>query len=333
MSVFAQSVSSLWRQIEDYGIDPVALFTKHGACSGKMLDPNARYKFQKVDGIMAEAATLSGDPFFGLKEAEYLLPTHIGPLGFAWLASKNLHAALDRLHRFSRLISATSQVELDEVGSDLLVSFDVGSPSKNAYQRDSANLALLTKMCRLIHSEDWHPTKVSIIHAEPEDTSYFYAYFRCPVEFSAKQNGLYVNKQEADAQLTGSNDQLAQLNDHIVVRYLASIDRDDIINQTKVAIMERLGEGGVTENCVADTLFMSTRSLNRKLSAEDSSFKSLLMEIRTELADQYINDPTLTLTEISYMLGFSEVSSFSRAYRRWTGESPSSARKHRHVNQ
>jgi AraC-like DNA-binding protein len=73
----------------------------------------------------------------------------------------------------------------------------------------------------------------------------------------------------------------------------------------------------------------SIRNLNRKLSNEGTSFKTLMMEIRRELAEQYISDSTLTLTEISFLLGFSEVSSFSRAYRRWEGQSPSAARKSR----
>jgi AraC-like DNA-binding protein len=78
---------------------------------------------------------------------------------------------------------------------------------------------------------------------------------------------------------------------------------------------------------VAASLHMSTRNLNRKLKSENTSFKALLLDIRYELANQYINDASLTLTEISYMLGFSEVSSFSRAYRRWSGQSPSAARR------
>jgi AraC-like DNA-binding protein len=77
----------------------------------------------------------------------------------------------------------------------------------------------------------------------------------------------------------------------------------------------------------AGDLHMSTRKLHRKLAAEDTSFRALLLEIRTELAKQYLNDTSLTLTEISFMLGFSEISSFSRAYKRWTGKSPSVARQ------
>jgi AraC-like DNA-binding protein len=72
---------------------------------------------------------------------------------------------------------------------------------------------------------------------------------------------------------------------------------------------------------------MTPRNLHRKLQKEGTSFKGLLTEVRKELAKQYIQDRSKTLTEISYLLGFSEASSFSRAYKGWTGHAPSEARR------
>jgi AraC-like DNA-binding protein len=327
MSVFAPSLSSLWRQIEDHGIDPEPLFTKHGIGADIRFDPNARVSYAKSDQIMAAAAQQTGDPLFGLKEAEYFLPTHIGPLGFAWLASTSLRTAMERLQRYARVIHEKMQIDLQDHKSALIVTISASIPSANAYQRDSGFLSVLTRMCRHIYGDEWSPLAVTIAHPSPADTSGFYSYFRCPVEFDANENSLHIDLRQAAERLTGSNRQLAQLNDHIVVRYLAALSRDDIINQVKTDILEKLGEGNVTEFSVAQSLHMSTRNLNRKLKAEDTSFKNLLLEIRTELAHQYVSDATLTLTEISYMLGFSEISSFSRAYRRWTGRSPSAARE------
>jgi AraC-like DNA-binding protein len=203
----------------------------------------------------------------------------------------------------------------------------VDTPTALAYHRDTSHLAILTRMCRFVYGDEWNPRLVTIAHQSPADTSYYFEYFRCPVEFGAEQNSLHIDKEQAEKRLSGSNKQLAQLNDHIVVRYLASRSKDDIVNRVKTAILENLGQGSVTETSIAQALHMSTRNLNRKLSAENTSFKALLLDIRSELASQYINDATLTLTEISYQLGFSEISSFSRAYKRWTGQSPSEARK------
>jgi len=101
----------------------------------------------------------------------------------------------------------------------------------------------------------------------------------------------------------------------------------NILNRAKAAIIDNLGSGDVNETSVAESLHMTPRNMHRKLQKEDSSFKILLTEIRRELAQQYIQDRSKTLTEISFLLGFSEVSSFSRAYKGWTGQPPSEARQ------
>ena len=327
MSVFAPSVSSLWRQIEDHGLDAEAIFKKHGVYQSTLFDTSARVSDLVIDRVTVEAAERSGDTFFGMKEAKYFLPSHIGPLGFAWLASTSLQSALERLQRYVKVIHEKGQVTIDYRQDELVVSIHVDAPTAWAYHRDTSQLAVLTRMCRFIYGDEWNPRLVTIAHPPPADTSYYFEFFRCAVKFNAEQNSVHFDKEQAEKRLSGSNKQLAQLNDHIVVRYLASQSKGDIINRVKTAILENLGQGSVTETTIAQVLHMSTRNLNRKLSAENTSFKAVLLEIRSELASQYINDATLTLTEISYQLGFSEISSFSRAYKRWTGQSPSEARK------
>ena len=327
MSVFAPSVSSLWRQIEDHGIDAEALFKKHGVDRSTLFDTSARVSNLVIDCVAVEAAEQSGDIFFGVKEANYFLPSHIGPLGFAWLASTTMQSALERLQRYIKVIHEKLQVTIDYTQDGLVVSPYVDAPTAGAFHRDTSQLAVLTRMCRFIYGDEWYPSLVTIAHPPPADTSYFFEFFRCPVEFKAEKNCLHIDKKQAENRLSGSNKQLATLNDHIVVRYLASQSKNDIINRVKTAILENLGQGSVTETTIAQALHMSTRNLNRKLVAENTSFKAVLLEIRSGLANQYINDATLTLTEISYLLGFSEISSFSRAYKRWTGQSPSEARK------
>jgi AraC-like DNA-binding protein len=329
LSIFASSISSFWQQMEDCGIDPAPLFRKHGIESTAVFDPGSRISYLKLDRVMGEAVELSGDPFFSLKEAKYLLPSHLGPLGFAWLASTSLRSAFQRVQRYIKVLHENLQVTLHDSEDALVVSFNLDAPSVNLYQRDIGYLAIITRMCRFNYGDQWHPLRVTVAHPTPPDQSYFYTLFRCPVDFEAEENCLHIDLKQADKRLTGASKQLAQLNDHIVVRYLAHLSRNDVVNRVKATILDGLGEGAATESSVAQTMNTSIRNLNRKLSNEDTSFKALLMEIRRELAEQYINDSTLTLTEISFLLGFSEVSSFSRAYRRWEGQSPSEARKSR----
>ena len=329
MSIFASSISSFWRQMEDSGIDPAPLFRKHGIESTAVFDPGSRISYLKLDRVMGEAVEQSGDPFFSLKEAKYLLPSHLGPLGFAWLASTSLRSAFQRVQRYIKVLHENMQVTMHDSEDALVVSFNLDAPSVNAYHRDIGHLAIMTRMCRFNYGNQWNPLRVTVAHPAPPDQSYFYSLFRCPVDFGAEENSLHIDLKQADKRLTGASKQLAQLHDHIVVKYLAHLSRKDIINRVKAAILDGLGEGNATESSIANAMNTSIRNLNRKLSNEGTSFKTLLMEIRRELAEQYINDSTLTLTEISFLLGFSEVSSFSRAYRRWEGQSPSEARKSR----
>jgi AraC-like DNA-binding protein len=108
----------------------------------------------------------------------------------------------------------------------------------------------------------------------------------------------------------------------MVVEYLARVDRDDIVSRARAEILDQLPSGTASLESVASALNVSTRTLIRKLGDENESFKNLLATIRRELGEKYVLDKGLSLTEISFLLGFSETSSFSRAYKNWTGQSP-----------
>lgn len=108
---------------------------------------------------------------------------------------------------------------------------------------------------------------------------------------------------------------------------LAMMEKGDIVFRVKAVIQDQLPMGNLSDETVADALHVSVRSMHRRLTDAGSNFRSLLVNIRRELAESYILDNSLTLTEISLLLGFSEPSSFSRAFKNWTGNAPSTARQ------
>jgi len=327
MTVFAPAMGSLWKQLEGYGIDPAPVFRAVGVDPEVLFDPGARITAQQFQELEAKAIELSDDPHFGLTNANYARPAHLGALGFAWLASSSLRQAFERMSRFSRVIQDKLQIGLEEDSKHFTVTIDAQIHMLNPLIREDGQLAATLKFCRVIAGDSLTPARVGLRHEQPADTSRYYSYFRCPVEFSSEKTQLVFNLADVDKRLTGSNDELATLNDHIVVKYLAHSAKQDIVNQVKAAIIDGLANGSVTEKSVAESLYMTPRNLHRKLQKEETSFKVLLTGIRKELAMQYIQDRSKTLTEISFMLGFSEVSSFSRAYKGWTGKPPSEARQ------
>jgi AraC-like DNA-binding protein len=326
MTIFAPALGALWQQLEGYGIDPAPLFREEGIDPEVIFDSGARIPLERYQRLDLKAAELSGDSAFGLKGAEYFRPAHLGALGFAWLASSSLRTAFQRLSRYSRVIQEKLTIELFEENDLYHVQVDAHLPLLNQQIREEGQLAALLKFCRVIAGADFNPAMVRFRFEAPAETGYYYELFRCPVDFGAEHTEMVIHRADIDKRLTGSNDQLAKLNEHIVVKYLAHAEKADIVNRVKAAIIDELSNGGVTETSIADQMHTTPRNLHRKLQKEDTSFKLLLTEVRKELALQYIQDRSKTLTEISFLLGFSEVSSFSRAFKGWTGKPPSEAR-------
>ena len=327
MSVFAPALGALWEQLQGYGIDPEPLFREEGIDPEMLFDAGARIPLDRYQRLDVKAAKLSGDPYFGLKGAEYSRPAHLGALGFAWLASSSLRTAFQRLSRYARVIQEKLTIELDEDDEFYYVRLDAHMPLLNKRIRENGQLAAVVKFSRVIAGKDFNPAKICLKQSEPEDAGYYYELFRCLLEFNAKATTFVIRLEDVDKRLTGSNDQLAKLNEHIVVKYLAHCEKNDIVNRVKAAVIDGLANGQVTETSIAKEMYTTPRNLHRKLQKEDTSFKTLLTEVRKELAQQYIQDRSKTLTEISFMLGFSEVSSFSRAFKGWTGRPPSEARQ------
>ncbi len=327
MSVFAPALGVIWKQLEEYGIDPEPLFRQAGIEPETIYDSGARVSIESYQRLDTKAAELSRDPFFGLKGAEYFRPAHLGALGFAWLASSSLRTAFERLSRYARVIQEKLTLDLDEDDDYFYVRIDAHMPALNQNIREEGQLAAMTKFCRVIFGNRFNPAKICFQQSEPEDTSYHYELFRCPIEFEAPATLFVAHKKDVDKRLTGSNDELAKLNEHIVVKYLAHSAKHDIVNRVKAAIIDGLSSGTVTEMSIAEELHTTPRNMHRKLQKEGTSFKQLLTDVRRDLALQYIQDRSKTLTEISFMLGFSEASSFSRAFKGWTGKPPSEARQ------
>jgi AraC-like DNA-binding protein len=133
-------------------------------------------------------------------------------------------------------------------------------------------------------------------------------------------------KSDVTRPLGTGNAILVQENEKVVADYLARLDSSGIKAKVRSKLMEMLPAGTANEYKLANTLGLSPRSLQRKLKDEQTSYSELLEETRRQLGKQYLSDSRLSINEITYLLGFSEPASFSRAFKRWTGHSPTEYR-------
>lgn len=328
-SLLASSTLVVWKAVETYGLDARTLFERAGLDPASLEDSLARYPYQDVRKVWELAIEETGDPCFALIAARQWHPSNFHALGYAWLASPNLKEALQRLIRYFRVVT-TDPEELSLVETDQAYEFLIDTSSVVYRGLDAEYdfvLAILIDACRLSLGEDFNPERVCLQRPPPSCRDRFTKFFGCQPEFDAPNYLLSFDKAALDQQLPTGNAEVARANDQVILRYLAQLNRSDLVMRVKVALIENLPSGQVSKEQVSEILGVSQRTLQRKLHDEGTSFKQLLDETRRELANGYIKNHQVSLGEITYLLGFSEASNFSRAFKRWTGSSPAEFRR------
>jgi AraC-like DNA-binding protein len=320
---------SITRTLESRGVDTHALLREVGLDPARMQDPNARYPFSAMTRLWLAATEATGDPCLGLEIGQRFHPTNLHGIGFAWLASDTLLDAFRRLVRFFRVATTAGEAALESHADHYALRLRPLAPAiQPAPAAQDATAAVLYELCRTICGSAFRPQRIELPHSRPADpcAMLFSEQLRCQVDFDAEDFVFRVDRATAEQSLPYGNAELAHANERVLIDYLADLDRHAVAAQVKARLVDTLPAGTVTEQDMAASLNLSVRSLQRKLSDEKTSYKHLLEETRRELAMSHLGNSRLTINEITYLLGFSDPSNFTRAFRRWQGELPSSYR-------
>ena len=332
MAILAPALSYLWEGAKDFGLDPVELFKEAGIDPALRLDVNARVSAKQFDRLIWTERQKSNDDAFAFHLVEHLHPSYMGALGYAWMTSATLRKAFQRMSRYGGVLNDDVIIRLHDHGGSLHVllesdATDVLDPDL----REQLRFANAVKICRMNCGESFKPTRILFRQSAPANPAAYYSFFHCELQFDSDASVMVMDSAVADHPLPGFNAQLVNLFEQQIVDYLAQLDKQDIVGRTKSVIFEQLPSGHVSVEGVAAELNSSVRTLRRKLRDKGTSFKELLTQTRRELGERYIHDHSISLTEIAFLLGFSDSSSFSRAYRTWTGQSPSEQRSSQHA--
>ena len=315
------------KTLKDYGADVNATFEQAELNPASLHDANARYPYRNMCRLWDLVIEVTGDQCFGLNTVKHFHPTSLHALGFAWLASRTLKEALERTERYSRIVTSAAEVTFKETTEGYIFRMDVSDASSSRTARADAGMATVFHLCRLSYGDEFVPIRTEMKHPAPNCYQRFTEFYGSRVLFDSKYNQFLFDKHHIEKNLPTANVELARTSESIVRDYLAKMDRDDIVMQVKTKLTSNLSSGAITEKKMADLLHMSPRSLQRKLEAQQQTYRNLLDQTRQELALQYIQDTRLSIGEMTYLLGFSEASNFTRAFKRWTGQSPREYRK------
>ena len=314
------------RALENSGVDSARIFRAAGIPAGLSNSPMSRLPTASVTRLYHACVAVTNNPYFGLSVARHASISNLHALGYALAASSTLMNVCRRMERYFRLLAQSAKISVSE--ADGKVYFRVERLVDISGESEDAFLGFLVLTMRQLYKPGFNPLRVEFHRPMPREGAEPYeTLMRAPLSFGHTDSLLVFDHTDMMQTLDGSCSELAQVNDNIAIDYLARLDRDDVVTGVRKKIIDLLPNGKCSRTHVASALHMSPSTLQLKLAQRGTSFQRLLDDTRKELACSYMQQATRSVTEITYMLGFADTSNFTRAFKRWTGMSPTDFRR------
>ena len=314
---------------ERRGVPAAALLGPIGADPAVLMDTDAHVPFAWVVQAWTQAPLLAGDPAFGLHAAEMVVGKGSHIIDFVIQQCGTPRDILQTISRYQRLLMSHTVLRLEVAGPvATFVHPPDPIPTLRPPQLDDFVVAQWVLVCRA-RSRGFPLRRVTFLHARPPDTREHERLFQAPVEFGAREDAIEFDAELLDTPLEHADPLLRS----VLLRYgdglLATAEavQASLRDRLRGHLVGHLPSGGASIEKAARTLGMSSRSLQRQLQAEGTAFKDVVEAVRRDLALAHMHEDRHSVSEIAFLAGFTEVSAFSRAFRRWTGESPTAWRR------
>ena len=278
-------------------------------------------------GMLGEAARMTGNPHVGIEIGSSVLVQHAGVLGYLMLNSRSVAEALETYLLCERHFYDVNFGSLQRQEDGWSLSWPDLLGNDNALF-GQVSLSALVTFLRQRFSGTCDLLEVAFAGDEPDDRQVYEGFFHCNIQFNSTSPGITFDARTIHQQM---NDILhgdyQQMRNHQAQAFSRVIEvNDPFLHRLQHVFLSLMPEGDARLPLVARQMNCSPRTLQRKLQNYNLSFQLLLDGVREQLAFRYLQGTNLTLSEIALLLGFSDQSAFTRAFKSWTGTVPSSVR-------
>ncbi len=315
----------LLQWMKSQGIASSKVLENTGLSLDELQNVEQRIPESKFFELLQNARGHFGEEAFGLQfGAKITLVSH-GVLGQALISSQNIGHAVEVLLKYQALLFSQAFIELkqdeNEVHVDLIFSEQDKSENIDVLRHEVIFSCMVTSLRQMLAAQSF-PVILHVSHNAPTWKQAYHDLFGPEVYFGADINRLTIDKSVLTLPLLFANHAMAEIFEQQCEILLAQQTKEKPYSQKVGKVL--LARPGYWPNIdeTAQALFTSTRSLRRHLSAEKTSFQTLLDDIRCNLAKEYLKQNQHSVSEIAMVLGYSDLSNFRRAYQRWTGETP-----------
>ncbi|MFY9855121.1 MAG: AraC family transcriptional regulator ligand-binding domain-containing protein [Terracidiphilus sp.] len=311
-----------WPVLRKLLVEPASVLRRAGLPLTFIEDDKSRISDAHFFSIWDAIGELSNDPAIGLKMGCLFHAAALPPSMLAAYYARDYRDAITRHERFLQIRGA-SEMRINEHLGETSIEWNWkrGRLHEPPLLTD-VTFAMLVEMGRRGTEQPFNPKRIEL-KRPLERTGVHRAFFQCPVKFRAARNVLIFDSSDFERPFVTYNAELLEM-------LQPQLDKNNLQAKAEATVAERvkwilkrmLAGGRPDASVVARELGLSVRTLQRRIVDEGTTFRELLSEIRKELAREYLSQPGMPLTEIAYLLGFEDTSSFYRAFRTWEDTTP-----------
>lgn len=323
VTVSASSAKSLSSYLIKKGYPKLTLEDEAGLKFDDLDKPDFRISLSAFHTLWDIAERFTKDRAIGLHLGAKSNPDEMGVVGHIFFNNATLGQALQQFERLYKLVNAGMHVEFQVDDEFAHLKYICENPEDYSRANMDRTMAVSIARARSFIQSQPKIEYVGFAHPEPEYVEEYKRLFQCPVKFDQPHCSIVFKKQFLDFKLPDRNPYLHQvLTGHVETLLNKIRPKKSLSEQVKQIISRQLSKDAIDAEKIASKLCMSRHTLYRKLKSEGHSFQELVEAVRKEKAIRYIKEKRYSLSEIAFLLGFSELSAFSRAFKRWTGSSP-----------
>lgn len=313
----------IYQAMKVRGIDTHEVFRRLGVDEAYLHSAQLRTPHSAQAFFWQLLEDMTGDPDIGLHLGQALPPYKGQVLEYLFLSSPSFGEGLRRALNYQRLLSDAANSDFVVEGDECYLLLNAATDEiKRLRHFNECFVQGLITFFRFVTDDRFRPSRVDFEHARDQGRDKVEAVLNCPVRFGADQNRLYFSVDLLSHSSPHAEPELLALHEQFASEQVARLEKQDIVGQVERIVAELLESGEVTLESVAGRLGIKPRTLRTRLSEADTSFNQVLADFRYRLARKLLATTEESIDEIVYLTGFSEPSTFYRAFKRWSGMTP-----------
>lgn len=329
----ASFAASLLDYAEHRGVDRGALLTAACLTEAELTGKDARVPMSSYHALIMAAIKATGDGALVMRHASETSLGHLSVVGLILNASGPFRDAIRQLNRYTRLIAdidvlrAPDRFELRQERGQCWIVDHFPEPNRTPTAIEDTFTRFIIEFHRT-DPERPFALEVEVSYPRPPHAEAYTEIWRAPVRFDAPRNAIHIAPHWLNADTEPEHAYVFGIFTDHADALLAGLEEADTARaRIEAQILPELHTGTISMDKVARDLGVSRQTLYRRLQDEGLTFAEVHDDLRARMARDYLSARKVSVNETAYLLGFSEASSFVRAFKRWTGQSPTAFRE------